>query len=76
MLVADVDMPDADRLKKALVVRCNSYLSCMILQGSDSCRFYQLKTDLVNNITKAQDNFPKTTIKAMHLLNNYKVPAR
>jgi hypothetical protein len=31
VLVADVDMPDADELKKALVVCCDSYLLCMIL---------------------------------------------
>ncbi len=76
MLAADVGMPDADKLKKALVVCCNSYLSCMIPQGSDNSRFYQEKTDLANNMMKGQDNFPKTIIKTMHLLNDYKVPSR
>jgi hypothetical protein len=48
----------------------------MILQGSDYSRFYQLKTDLINDMTKGQDNFPKTIVKMTHLLNYYKVSAR
>jgi hypothetical protein len=76
VLAADVDTPDADKLKKALAVCCDSYPMCMILQGSDNSRFYQLKTDLTNNMTKGQDNFLKTIIKITCLLNNYKVPAR
>jgi hypothetical protein len=75
VLAADVNTPYADKLKKALGVSCNSYLSCMILQESDNSRFYQLKTDLANDMMKGQDNFRKT-IKTMRLLNNYKVPAR
>jgi hypothetical protein len=37
---------------------------------------YQLKTDLAHDMMKGQDNFLKTIIKTMRLLNNYKVPAR
>jgi hypothetical protein len=48
----------------------------MIVQGSDNSRFYQLKTDLVNNMTKGQDNFLKTIVKTTCLLNDYKLPAR
>ncbi len=73
---ADVNMPNADKLKKALAACCKTYLLCMILQGSDNCRFYQLKTDLANNMTKGLDNFPKINVKTTHLLNDYKVPAR
>ncbi len=76
VLAADVNMPNSDKLKKALAVCRDSYLSCMILQGSDNSRFYQLKTDLANNMMKGQDNFPKTIVKTMHLLNDYKVPAK
>ncbi len=76
MLAADANMPNLDKLKKALAVHCDSYLLCMILQGSDNSRFYQLKTDLVNDMTKGQDNFPNTIVKTKHLLNDYKVPAR
>jgi hypothetical protein len=76
VLVADVDTLDADKLKKTLVVCHDSYLLCMILQGSDNSRFYQLKTDLTKDMTKGQDNIPKTIVKRMHLLNNYKVPVR
>ncbi len=32
VLAADVNTPDAGKLKKALAVCCDSYLSCMILQ--------------------------------------------
>jgi hypothetical protein len=41
---ADVDTPDTDELKKALAVCHNSYLSCMILRGSDNSRLNQLKS--------------------------------
>ncbi len=51
VLVANVDTPDADKLKKALVVCHDSYLSCIILRGSGNSRFYQLKTDLTNGMT-------------------------
>ncbi len=65
---ADINTPNADKLKKALAVCCDSYLSCMILQGSDNSRFYQLKTDLANDMTKGQDSFLKTIVQTMHLL--------
>ncbi len=75
MSAADIDTPDTDELKKALAMCCDSYLLCMILQGSDKSRFYQLKTDLANHMMMGQDDFPKTITNTMHLLNNYKVPA-
>jgi hypothetical protein len=46
------------------------------LGGSNNNRYYQLKTDLANNMTKGQDNFPKTIVETTCLLNNYKVPGR
>jgi hypothetical protein len=52
------------------------YLLCMILQGSDNTRFYQLKIDLVNCITMVQDHFPKTMVETQRLLNNCKTPPR
>ncbi len=55
---------------------CEQHLMCMILQGLDSIRYYQLKTNLVNNMTKGSNNFPKTIIEVVQLLNNYKVPTR
>jgi hypothetical protein len=48
----------------------------MILQGSDNSRFYELKTDIADDMTKGQDDFTKTIIKATHLLNDCKVLAR
>jgi hypothetical protein len=76
VVAADIDTSNADKLKKALAVCHDSYLLCIILQGSDNSRFYQLKTDLADNMTKGQDNGPKTVVKTMRLLNNYKVLAR
>ncbi len=79
---ADVDKtvanggPDMAKIKKVLVVTHECYLSCMILQGSDNSRFYQVKTDLQNNVTKGTDNFPKTVVQTTRLLSDYKVPPR
>ncbi len=68
--------PDAAEIKKALVVTSECYLSCMILRGSDNSRFYQVMTDLQNDMTKGTDNFPKTVVQTTCLLSNYKVPPR
>ena len=46
----DLDAPDADKLKTAKAVCCKEYLSCMILGGADNSRYYQLKTDLANDM--------------------------
>jgi hypothetical protein len=73
---ADLDAPNANEHKKALAVCREAYLSCMILRGSDNSRYYQLKIDLANDMTKGQDNYPKTIVETTCLLNNYKVPAR
>jgi hypothetical protein len=80
--VADVDKttlndgPNVAEIKKALVVIRECYLSCMILRGSDNSRFYQVKTDLQNDMTKGTNNFPKTVVKMTCLLIKYKVPPR
>jgi hypothetical protein len=58
------------------VVTRECYLSCMILRGSDNSRFYQVKTDLQNDMTKGTDNFSKTVVQTIRLLSNYKVPPR
>ena len=73
---ADLDAPDPNEHTTALAVCREAYLSCMILRGSDNSRYYQLKTDLANDMTKGTDNYPKTIVETTHLLNDYKVPAR
>ena len=73
---ADLDAPDSDEHTRALATCREAYLLCMILRGSDNSRYYQLKTNLANDMTKGTDNYPKTIIETTHLLNNYKVPAR
>jgi hypothetical protein len=72
----DLDAPDPNERTTALAVCREAYLSCMILRGSDNSRYYQLKTDLANDMTKGTDNYPKTIVETTRLLNNYKVPAR
>jgi hypothetical protein len=68
--------PDMAKIKKALVVTCKCYLSCMILRGSDNSRFYQVKTKLQNKMTNGTHNYPKTVVKTTCLLSEYKVPPR
>ncbi len=48
----------------------------MILRGSDNSRFYQVKTNLQNGMTKGTNNFPKTVVETTRLLSDYKVPPR
>ena len=48
----------------------------MFLQGSDNGWYRSLKIDLANNMTKGTDNFPKTMVEMMQMLNDYRVPAR
>ena len=48
----------------------------MLLRGSDSIRYGPLKVELANYMTKGTDNFPKTLVEAMCLLNDYKVAIR
>jgi hypothetical protein len=62
--------PNAAKIKKALVVTRECYLSCMILRGSDNIRFYQVKTNLQNEMTKGTDNFPKTVVQTTRLLSD------
>jgi hypothetical protein len=69
-------LTDLDEIKKAEAMCCEQYLSCMILQGLDSTRYYQLKTNLVNDMMKGSNNFPKTIVEVVRLLNNYKLPMR
>jgi hypothetical protein len=49
---------------------------CMILQGLDNTRFYQLKINLANSMTMKQDKFPKTMVEVQGLLNDFKMPPR
>jgi hypothetical protein len=53
-----------------------AYLACMLLQGADSIRYGPLKTELSNDMTKGQDNYPKTMVEFARLLNDYKITVR
>ena len=65
------------RIKKTAKADCReAYLACMLLRGADSIRYGALKTELANDMTKGQDNYPKTMVEAARLLNDYKVATR
>ncbi len=66
----DVDTTDRVDIKKAKEVCRECYLSCMLLRGANNSRYYQLKVDLSNDMTKGTDNFPKTMGKIMRILTN------
>ncbi len=73
---SDLDAPDLTELKKAEEICHEQYLSCMLLQGADQSSYSKLKDDLSNEMTKEVYNFPKTIVKMLQLMSNYKVPAR
>jgi hypothetical protein len=48
----------------------------MILQGADNSRYFQLKVNLSNDMTKGTDSLPKTIVDTVRLLTNYMAPPR
>jgi hypothetical protein len=72
----DLYSPDLAILKAVTAACREQYLSCMALQGLDNSRYYQMKTDLSNDMTKGMDNFPKTMVGTIRLISDYKVPPR
>ena len=48
----------------------------MLLRGADNGRYFQLKVDLLNDMTKGTDNYPKTIVETMRLLTDYVPPPR
>jgi hypothetical protein len=67
----DIDSADRVAIIKAEEVCRECYLSCMLIRGADNGRYFQLKVDLSNNMTKGADSYPKTIVKTMHLLTDY-----
>ncbi len=72
----DVDSADWVAIIKAEEVCRKCYLSCMLIRGADNGRYFQLKVDLSNDMTKGADNYPKTIVETMRLLTNYVPPPR
>jgi hypothetical protein len=72
----DVHTADPTDVKKAKEVCRECYLSCMLLRGADNSQYYQLKVDMSNDMTKGTDNFPKTMVETMCILNDYVPPPR
>ena len=68
-----LDVATPDQVATAKADCREAYLACMLLRGADSIRYGALKTELANDMTKGQDNYPKTMVEAARLLNNYKV---
>jgi hypothetical protein len=48
----------------------------MLLCRTDSSRYFQLKVDLSNDMTKGTDNYPKTIVETLRLLTDYVPPPR
>jgi hypothetical protein len=72
----DIDSADRAAIIKAEEVCRECYLSCMLLRGTDSSRYFQLKVDLSNDMTKGADNYPKTIVETLRLLTDYVPPPR
>jgi hypothetical protein len=72
----DLDAPDLIESKKAEEICCEQYLSCMLLWGADQSKYSKLKDDILNDMTKGVNNFPKTVDKLLQLMSDYKVPVR
>jgi hypothetical protein len=66
----DVDSADRATIIKAEEVCSECYLSCVLLRGADNSRYFQLKVDLSNDMTKGTDNYPKTIVETMRLLTD------
>ena len=71
-----LDVATPDQVATAKADCREAYLACMLLRGADSIRYGALKTELVNDMTKGQDNYPKMMVEAARLLNDYKVATR
>jgi hypothetical protein len=71
-----VDSADRATIIKAKEVCRECYLLCMLLRGADNGRYFQLKVDLLNNMTKGTDNYLKTIVKTICLLTDYVPPPR
>jgi hypothetical protein len=56
------------------VVTRECYLSCMILRGSDNSRFYQVKTNLQNDMTKGTTTTPRRSSKLLASSANTRCP--
>ncbi len=76
VLEADLSNLDPTILKAATGTCREQYISCMALRGLDDSCYYQLKTDLSNDMTKGMDNFPKMMVNTICLISDYKVPPR
>jgi hypothetical protein len=72
----DVETPDCTDIKLAKEVCRGCYLLCMLLRRADNSWYFQLKVDLLNDMTKGTDNFPKTIVETMCLLTGYVPPPR
>jgi hypothetical protein len=67
---SDLDTPDLTESKKAEKICHKKYLLCMLFWGADQCRYLKLKDNLLNNMTKGVNNFPKTMVETLQLMSN------
>jgi hypothetical protein len=59
-------------LKKVEKIFQEEYLLCILLRGADSLRYQKPKKNLAHDMIKGTDNYPKTIVETMRILNNYK----
>ncbi len=72
----DVNTADCTAIIKAKELCRESYLSCMLLRGTNNSLYFQLRVDPSNDTTKRTDNYPKTIVETMRLLTDYVPPPR
>ncbi len=66
----DVDTADHAEIKRAEEVCRKCYLLCMLLRGADNGRYLELMVDLLNDMTKGTDNYPKTIVETTRRLTD------
>jgi hypothetical protein len=72
----EVNRASFNEIKKAKEVCHKSYLSCFLLRGANNSWYFQVKTDLLNNMTIRTDHFLKTIVETMRLLIDYEAVPR
>ena len=71
----DVSYPfniDKKKYDTAAATCREKYLALVLLMQSNKDRYGQLKCDLANDMAKGHDNYPKTVVDALRMLNDYK----
>jgi Reverse transcriptase (RNA-dependent DNA polymerase) len=71
--LSDADQKDPDNIKAANKRNKEKFLSFCFIAKADTTKYGELIRDLENDFTKADNNYPSTMTKALHMLTNYKI---